>query len=119
MTTFIAMIGKSFYTITTLFRRRTRQGAFGPTNIFALLTHSLQQRLNFFLYFVAAISIELGVFNTMPIPMLDGGQALTYTLEAFAGRAISPSILHFGYLLALIGWMVYLNHKIGQEKGLS
>jgi regulator of sigma E protease len=41
-----------------------------------------------FLGFVAVISISLGVMNLLPIPMLDGGHLLYYSLEVLTGRPL-------------------------------
>jgi regulator of sigma E protease len=42
-----------------------------------------------YLSFIAFISISLGVMNLLPIPVLDGGLLLYYSLEVLTGRAIS------------------------------
>jgi regulator of sigma E protease len=42
-----------------------------------------------FLTFIAFVSISLGVMNLLPIPMLDGGLLLYYSLEVLTGRPVS------------------------------
>ena len=42
-----------------------------------------------FLRFMALISISLGVMNLLPIPVLDGGNLLYYSLEVLTGRPLS------------------------------
>jgi regulator of sigma E protease len=42
-----------------------------------------------FLSFIAFISISLGVMNLLPIPVLDGGLLLYYSLEVLTGRPVS------------------------------
>jgi regulator of sigma E protease len=41
------------------------------------------------LVLIALISVNLAVFNLLPIPILDGGQILVAVLEAAKGRAFS------------------------------
>jgi regulator of sigma E protease len=41
-----------------------------------------------YLTFIAFISISLGVMNLLPIPVLDGGLLLYYSLEVLTGRPI-------------------------------
>jgi regulator of sigma E protease len=41
-----------------------------------------------YLSFIALISISLGVMNLLPIPVLDGGLLLYYSLEVFTGKAV-------------------------------
>lgn len=45
-----------------------------------------------FLILMASISIGLGVMNLLPIPVLDGGHILRYTLEYIFGRELSPNV---------------------------
>ena len=45
-----------------------------------------------YLSFIAFISISLGVMNLLPIPVLDGGLLLYYSLEVLTGRAISERV---------------------------
>jgi regulator of sigma E protease len=42
-----------------------------------------------YLTFIAFISISLGVMNLLPIPVLDGGLLLYYSLEVLTGRPVS------------------------------
>ncbi|MBC7857941.1 MAG: RIP metalloprotease RseP, partial [Burkholderiaceae bacterium] len=42
-----------------------------------------------YLTFVAFISLSLGVMNLLPIPVLDGGHLLYYSLEVLTGRKLS------------------------------
>ena len=42
-----------------------------------------------YLSFIALISISLGVMNLLPIPVLDGGLLLYYSLEVLTGRPVS------------------------------
>lgn len=48
-----------------------------------------QQDFAYFLYLVAFISINLGVFNLLPIPPCDGFRVLMYLFEAIRGKKIS------------------------------
>ena len=43
-----------------------------------------------YLSFIAFISISLGVMNLLPIPVLDGGLLLYYSLEVLTGRPVPP-----------------------------
>ncbi|HYD81403.1 MAG TPA: RIP metalloprotease RseP [Paucimonas sp.] len=53
-----------------------------------------------FLSFIAFISISLGVMNLLPIPVLDGGLLLYYSLEVLTGRPVSE---RFGELAQRAG----------------
>jgi regulator of sigma E protease len=45
-----------------------------------------------YLSFIAFISISLGVMNLLPIPVLDGGLLLYYSLEVLTGRPVPPRV---------------------------
>jgi regulator of sigma E protease len=42
-----------------------------------------------FLYFLALLSINLGILNLLPIPILDGGHLLFFSIEAIMGKPLS------------------------------
>jgi regulator of sigma E protease len=46
-----------------------------------------------YLSFIAFISISLGVMNLLPIPVLDGGHLLYYSVEVLTGRPVSERIM--------------------------
>lgn len=46
-----------------------------------------------YLSFIAFISLSLGVMNLLPIPMLDGGHLLYYSLEILTGRPLPARII--------------------------
>tara|TARA_B100000575_G_scaffold289488_1_gene291346 strand:+ start:431 stop:1762 length:1332 start_codon:yes stop_codon:yes gene_type:complete len=52
-----------------------------------------------FFYLIALISISLGIVNLLPLPILDGGQALILTIEKIIGRELPSKILGFFYRL--------------------
>ncbi|HKF45007.1 MAG TPA: RIP metalloprotease RseP [Thermoanaerobaculia bacterium] len=62
---------------------------------------------------MAAISLQLGIFNLLPIPVLDGGHLFLLTVESAARRdfslAVKERILQVGFLmiLALISVILY------------
>jgi regulator of sigma E protease len=49
-----------------------------------------------FLSFIAFVSISLGIMNLLPIPVLDGGLLLYYSLEVLTGRPVSERMGEIG-----------------------
>lgn len=45
---------------------------------------------------VIALSVVLGVFNLLPVPMLDGGHLAMYFIEAVRGKALSLKVQEYG-----------------------
>ena len=50
-----------------------------------------------FIYLIAFISISLGIVNLLPLPVLDGGQALILTIEKLIRRDLPDWLLEFFY----------------------
>lgn len=64
------------------------------------------------LTFTALLSINLGLINLFPIPVLDGGHLMFYAIEAIKGSPISENMQNYAYkfgLFLLIGLMVFAN----------
>lgn len=52
-------------------------------------------------WFLAVLSLNLGLINILPIPMLDGGHLLFYALEAIRRRPLAPRIQDYGFRIGL------------------
>jgi regulator of sigma E protease len=61
----------------------------GPIAIAQSSVQAAQAGINVFFALVALISINLAVFNLLPIPILDGGQIVVQVLESARGRPLS------------------------------
>ena len=68
----------------------------GPITIADYAGQSAQGGAASYLLFLALISISLGVLNLLPIPLLDGGHLMYYTIEIFKGRPISDRAIEIG-----------------------
>ncbi len=61
----------------------------GPITIARVARETARSGLEPFLEFIAFVSVMLGVMNLLPIPVLDGGHLLYYSLEVLTGRPLS------------------------------
>ena len=61
----------------------------GPINIAQFAGESAERGLDYFLGFLAIVSISLGVLNLLPIPVLDGGQIVYQSIEGLKGSPLS------------------------------
>ena len=73
----------------------------GPVTIADYAGQSAQLGLVAYLNFLALISISLGVLNLLPIPLLDGGHLMYYTIEICKGSPVSDRIMEIGQKLGL------------------
>ena len=62
--------------------------------------------------FMAMLSINLGLINLFPIPMLDGGHLVFYGIEAVRGKPLSDRAMEYAFrggLVVLVALMVFSN----------
>lgn len=52
-------------------------------------------------YFMALLSVNLGLLNLFPIPMLDGGHLLFYGVEAVRGKAPGEAVMKYSFRFGL------------------
>ena len=79
----------------------------GPITIADYAGQTARMGASVFLGFIAFISISLGVMNLLPIPVLDGGLLLYYSLEVLTGRPLPERIGAFAQR-AGVGLLVML-----------
>ncbi len=73
----------------------------GPILIAQMSGHVAQDGLLPFIQLLALVSINLGLINLFPIPMLDGGHLLFYAIEAVRGRPLGERAQEVGFRLGL------------------
>jgi regulator of sigma E protease len=61
----------------------------GPILIAQVAGQQARLGLDYLLRFAAIINVNLAVFNLLPIPVLDGGHLLFFSIEAILGRPLS------------------------------
>ncbi|MFY0664173.1 MAG: RIP metalloprotease RseP [Natronospirillum sp.] len=85
------------------------QNLSGPVSIAQVAGDSASFGLVSFLSFLALLSISLGIFNLLPIPVLDGGHILYYVVELVRGKPLPERVQTLGFqvgIVLLIGVMV-------------
>ena len=61
----------------------------GPIGILRITAIVAQSALTQFIWFVAFISINLGIVNLFPLPIADGGLILFFAIEKLRGKPLS------------------------------
>lgn len=85
----------------------------GPVGIFQLTGDVAAQGIGSLLIWTAFLSINLGIFNILPIPALDGGRLMFLAFEAVRGKPVDPqkeSMVHlvgFAFLMLLMIVVTY------------
>jgi regulator of sigma E protease len=73
----------------------------GPIMIVKMAKDSAETGIISFLSFMAIISINLGILNLLPIPVLDGGHLMFFTIEAITRRPVSMRVREIGQMMGL------------------
>jgi len=78
----------------------------GPVLIISETIKGAGQGLKTFLLLLAIISVSLAILNLIPLPILDGGQALLYTIEAITRTKLSEKTRE---VIFLASWILMLS----------
>jgi len=80
---------------------RTTDELGGPLRIAQMSGEVAQGGIVPLLWFMAVLSVNLGLINLFPIPVLDGGHLLFYAAEALRGRPLGQRAQEFGFRIGL------------------
>ncbi|EKT4489526.1 sigma E protease regulator RseP [Shewanella algae] len=69
----------------------------GPISIAQGAGNSANIGLVYFLGFLALISVNLGIINLLPLPVLDGGHLMYYLVEVITGKPVSERVQEIGF----------------------
>ncbi|AWL12605.1 putative protease eep [Saliniradius amylolyticus] len=84
----------------------------GPISIAQGAGASAGYGLVYFLSFLALISVNLGVINLLPLPVLDGGHLLYYFIELLTGRPVPESVQEVGFRIGAALLMILMTVAI-------
>lgn len=73
----------------------------GPVTIADYAGQSARLGIDYYLKFLALVSISLGVLNLLPIPILDGGHLLYYLVEIIKRGPVSERTMEIGQQIGL------------------
>lgn len=74
----------------------------GPIRIAKFSGQAAKSGFANFVIFMAILSINLGIINLFPVPLLDGGHLLFYAIEALRGRPLSDQAQEWGLRFGLV-----------------
>jgi regulator of sigma E protease len=81
---------------------RTAEELGGPLRIAQLSGQMAQGGVVSLIFFMAALSVNLGLINLFPIPMLDGGHLAFYAAEAVRGKPVNRRVQEYGFRIGLL-----------------
>ncbi|NQW00704.1 MAG: RIP metalloprotease RseP [Rhodospirillales bacterium] len=74
----------------------------GPLRIAQISGEMAKQGLAEVILLMAMLSVNLGLINLFPIPMLDGGHLAFYAIEALLGKPLGEKAQEYGFRFGLI-----------------
>ena len=80
----------------------------GPVALFKASSDAAKNGLENVLYFLAIISINIGIFNLIPIPALDGGKIVLNILEAIRRKPLKQEIETYVTLAGVVIMVVLM-----------
>ena len=80
----------------------------GPVAIFKESSDAAKNGIENVLYFLAVISINIGIFNLIPIPALDGGKIVLNILEAIRRKPLKQEIETYVTLAGVVIMVVLM-----------
>ena len=80
----------------------------GPVAIFKASSDAAKNGIENVLYFLAVISINIGIFNLIPIPVLDGGKIVLNILEAIRRKPLKQEIETYVTLAGVVIMVVLM-----------
>ncbi|MAU21147.1 MAG: RIP metalloprotease RseP [Martelella sp.] len=73
----------------------------GPVRVATMAGQMASLGIVAFANFAAILSVSVGLFNLLPVPMLDGGHLMFYAIEAVRGRPLSARVQEFAFRIGL------------------
>ena len=84
----------------------------GPISIAQGAGVSAESGLVYFLSFLALISVNLGVVNLLPLPVLDGGHLMYFLIELIRGKPVSDRVQEIGFRIGAFVLMMIMGIAI-------
>jgi regulator of sigma E protease len=73
----------------------------GPIGIAQMVSKATKEGISYVVYLMAIISTGLGLFNLFPIPVLDGGHILLYTIEGIIRRPLNRRAMQIAQAIGM------------------
>lgn len=100
-------------TIASKIYRKERPDVAGPVGIVQMVSRAAHAGWEEFVFLIGLISVAIGFFNILPVPLLDGGHAAMYLWEGLSGRKLTNQMMAvvnsvgIAFLLSLLLFATY------------
>ncbi len=80
-------------TLYTKIAKRERPDLAGPVGIMQMVSKAAHSGLDDLFFLIGLISVAIGFFNFLPVPLLDGGHAALYIWEGLSGKKLTQGLI--------------------------
>ena len=106
---FNSIISSMVYTIWGLISGKIGLSALsGPVGIYEAVGETINYGINYFLYILAFLSINVGFINILPFPAFDGGHVLFLIIEKIKGSPVNAKIENTCHLIGFILVLLFM-----------
>ena len=95
-----------FISIVRIFSGKGLQQLSGPVGVYQAAAQTASLGLTSFLILIAIFSLNVGIFNLLPLPILDGGRALITLGEFLTKKELNRT---FETVIMTLGWVLMLS----------
>lgn len=110
----VKMAGAIYNALGSLFSKNGLDNVAGPVGMYSIATSFMDEGFMYYLYFIAMISVNLGIMNLLPFPALDGGKIVITIIEMIRRKRVNPKvegILNAVGFALLMGFMAFITFK--------
>lgn len=110
----VKMAGAIYEALGNLFTKEGINSMAGPVGMYSIATSYMEEGFVYYLYFIAMISVNLGIINLLPFPALDGGKMVLTIAEMITRKKVpakAEAILNFVGFAILMALMLAITFK--------
>lgn len=107
----ISFTGLMFNVIGDMFKGQGLDNLGGPIAIYGVTKKTVNYGFFSYIYLMAQLSLNIGIFNLIPLPILDGGQVVLTIGEWIAGKPLNEKV-RTGIIYVCWGLMLLLMLKV-------
>jgi regulator of sigma E protease len=105
-------VAETFTTLTSLVTGKIHpKWMSGPIGMVQIMHHGWSLGIKEALFWMATISMNLGIFNLLPLPVLDGGHISFALFEIITRKKLSPKLMEklvIPFVVLLVGLLLYV-----------
>ena len=99
------MAGAIYEALGNLFTKDGMGSVAGPVGMYSIAKDYMAEGFMYYLYFIAMISVNLGIMNLLPFPALDGGKIVLTVIEMISRKKVNSKV---EAILNLIGFALLM-----------